>query len=122
MIAEIDDLLREWGGWQRQQTGHSGPSGCVTMHYGPRASHGKGLVVNRNPVAEKIDRLVCLMGDALGSQYKRIVVGKYIYQSIDRELAERERCGRDTIHRRLDGAHCWLHGAVTGQMAMKKAS
>lgn len=121
MIAEIDDLLKEWGQWQRTSTGTSGPTGCVTMNYGPRASHGKGLVVHRNPVAEKIDRLVCRMGDALGSQYRRVCIGKYAYQVTDRELAERERCSRDTLHRRLDSAHAWIHGAIHMQMAMKKA-
>jgi len=116
MIPEIDELLREWGLWQRTNTGSSGPGSSLVQRYGPRGSHGKGLVIHRNTVAERIDLLVCELGDVLGSHYRRLLVGKYVWQDTHRSVAERENCSVDIIKKRIDTAHAWLLGVLHGRM------
>jgi len=75
------------------------------MRYGPRGGHGRGLVVHRDKACERLDLLVCELGDVMGSQYHRIVVSKYVHGCPDRETAERERWSDREIARRCGVEH-----------------
>lgn len=113
MIDDLHKHLKEWAEWLESASGPSIPGGNITLHYGHRSGHGKGLVIVRNKNAEAMDLYICELAKALGKHYQRLIMAKYLWKWSDKRIGkELLTCSESTVRIRLQTAHAWLHGRM----------
>lgn len=114
MIVEIGEQLDKWGEWQRLNTGIGGVG--VTTHYGPPGGHGLGQFIIRDPQSERLDLIICELGQRRGWKYQHVLVAKYCWQYTDRMAAELLHWSVPTVKIRVNECHAWLDGRMQEEL------